>query len=198
MILLGGKNSRMGMPKWRLSLGKQSILEHIISRLGNSSPSIVLNGNQEELKAYTYPIIPDTIGDFQGPLAGLLSGLEYAKKVGKSWVITCPCDTPFLPLDFVTRLINNIGPKAECAIASSYGKNHPVCGLWSIDLIAPLKHTLLNSHRRSIGWWATQLTPTPSIIDFSDVGDTDPFMNINTQADWARAIELYDQIANKN
>jgi len=191
---MGGKNARMGVPKWTLTLGGKSILDHILSRFNEHAASIVLNGHFNEPEKYAYPIIEDSIGDHQGPLAGLLSGLEYAKQQGKTWVITCPCDTPFLPQDFVPKLLDKIEPESLCAISNSYGKKHPVCGLWSIDLIEHLQHILIKTNRRSIGWWADQLNPSPTYVDFSDENTTniDPFMNINTPEDWDNAQALYN------
>ena len=62
-----------------------------------------------------YRVIPDAIGGFVGPLAGLHRGLSEASH---QLVVTAPCDSPFLPLDLVAKL--HAAPEqqnAELAVA---------------------------------------------------------------------------------
>ena len=48
----------------------------------------------------------------QGPLAGLLTALTYARGRGLSYVMTVPSDTPFLPIDLYPRLRDGSGDRA--------------------------------------------------------------------------------------
>ena len=48
----------------------------------------------------------DVVEGFAGPLAGVLTGLDWARThaPGCRWVASVPCDAPFLPRDLVARL----------------------------------------------------------------------------------------------
>jgi molybdenum cofactor guanylyltransferase len=187
VVLAGGQNRRMGEhPKWLLPLGDKSMMEHILARFSPQVAELILNGNNNALTHYGYPVVGDTVANFQGPLAGLLAGLSYAKAHGYTWVASCPCDSPFLPTDYVDTLARAITlPQHLCSIASRQGKIHAVFGLWSVTLLDTLQHTLHHSNSRSMHFWASQL-PVPAInVDFP-VHNTniDPFFNINTPNEW--------------
>jgi molybdopterin-guanine dinucleotide biosynthesis protein A len=176
-------------PKWQLPLGEQAIITHILTRFEPQVGTLILNGASDALDIYGYTVVRDTVDGFQGPLAGLLAGLRYAKDKGFDWVATCPCDAPFLPTDYVTLLARAINPDSRlCSVATSHGRTHPVFGLWSVTLLETLEDTLANSDLRSIGFWASQLPQPAAHVNFI-VNDAiiDPFLNINTPDDWQKA-----------
>ncbi|MFT5419449.1 MAG: molybdopterin-guanine dinucleotide biosynthesis protein A [Candidatus Endobugula sp.] len=201
LILAGGQNRRMGdqLTKWQLPLDGKPLLEHIVESLRPQVTEIILNGSNSALKHYPYTVIEDIGVKDQGPLAGLLAGLLYAREHDYSWLVSCPCDSPFIPHNYVTALSQSIvNEQQHCSIASSKGRRHPVFGLWSVKLIKPLRHTLSHSNLRSIGVWANQLQPPAAIVDFSlDIIDgeatanSNAFFNINTIVEWYEAQARY-------
>ena len=201
MVLAGGKNRRMGHEaKWQLPLANKPMIEHILERFSPQLDTIIINGSDTSLVQYQHTVVPDSFvgvtNESQGPLAGLLAGLEYAQAHGYSWLISCPCDSPFLPLDYVRQLVQTVNNTDQrCCIAASRGRMHPVFGLWSTQLITPLKNTLQHSDLRAIGYWAKQLQPTATIVHFDQHSTTeiDNFMNINTPAEWQYAETLYSR-----
>ena len=205
--------------KWQLPLGEQSILEHIVSRFAPQVSHLTINGSHPRLRDYGYPIIEDPVfaetgaegTDLkshsegpQGPLAGLLAGLEYAEAMGLSWIATCPCDSPFLPQDYVSYLWNHLASDngSLCAIAQHQGRTHPVFGIWSTELISPLRETLSNSDFRAIGRWAKQCDPAVTLVEFAHKSESENslssvesgFFNINTPEDWQHAVAYYQQL----
>jgi molybdopterin-guanine dinucleotide biosynthesis protein A len=54
------------------------------------------NRNLGTYAAYGHRVLPDTLPDFAGPLAGVLAALEA---VNADWLLVAPCDTPKLPAD---------------------------------------------------------------------------------------------------
>ena len=56
--------------------------------------------------AYGLPVVPDSVPDFAGPLAGILAGLDWAaaNALQIEWMVSVPGDCPFLPADLVSRL----------------------------------------------------------------------------------------------
>ena len=204
LIFAGGENRRMGMgtsPKWQLSLEDNTLLEHIIQRVQPQVSQLCINGSHPELNKYGYPVIDDDQAySSQGPLAGLLAGLHYAKTHGFEWLATCPCDSPFVPCDYINqlrqaithaRLMNNTPILA--GIIEHHQKLQPVFGLWSVDLLDKLQHTLTHTSTRAIGFWAQQQQAL--VINFvannADLGDS--FMNINTPEEWLLAQRTYKQ-----
>ena len=92
------------------------------------------------------PILPDTLPNFPGPLAGVLAGLEQAARAGYERVAVVPCDTPFLPVDLVARLRAAAGEEGG-AVTVSGGRRHPAVALWPVRLGQALR---IASHSRAI------------------------------------------------
>ncbi len=215
LILAGGQNRRMGPhPKWQLPLANKTIMEHIIQRLTPQVHSIVINGSHTGLAQYSHPVIEDVTlshisdqdnaNNAYGPLAGLLTGLQYAKLQGLDWVASCPCDSPFLPEDYVKTLTNgmnsllasdyNIEP--TCAIIRQDKQAHYVFGLWSIKLIEPLRQFLILDDTRAIKHWLTTLGEHCLLIDYP-LTPSLGFFNINTPEELTIAHKHQDLIINQ-
>jgi len=115
VILAGGQGLRMEANpstdhtwpahKWQQRIEQQPLLDIIIERLSPQVSQLALSGPVSEALADTgLPILSDQLPGFVGPLAGLLSALEWADQRGGQWVLSCPCDSPFLPLDLYSTL----------------------------------------------------------------------------------------------
>jgi molybdopterin-guanine dinucleotide biosynthesis protein A len=191
-------------PKWQLPLAGKPMLEHILARFTPQVEQVIINGSAPELHHYSHTVIPDdtpssteTPNTPQGPLAGLLAGLRYAHAHHYSWLVSCPCDTPFLPLDYVDTLLQAAHQDHPlCYLAAYQQQLHPVFGLWSTQLIPLLQDTLANSHLRALGFWAKQLNPSATIVTFSDqsLSNSHAFMNINTPDEWRQAERLHQSL----
>lgn len=191
VILAGGQAQRMGgIDKGRLKIGDASILEIIIKCLSFQLDKIVLNANGDltRFSDLEIDVIPDTIKGYVGPLAGILSGLRFAEQNGFSSILTVASDTPFFPVDLLSKL-SNVSPQqsALISIAATRQKDklirHPTFGLWSVSLADDLEKNI-HAGLRKIVLWAdkhsakTVLFPSP---------EYDPFFNINTQGDLEEA-----------
>ena len=201
LVLAGGQSRRMGgRAKWQLVLGEhppKPLLTHIVERLSPQTSHIVLNGNHPDLATYGLPVISDVSVDeqhnhFQGPLAGLLTGLLYAEQQGIPWLVTCPCDTPFIPMDYIEQLCrtaqsSDMVVNPQCIISTYQARIHPICGLWSTQLIPNLRDTLRHSDTRSVQQWLRTLEPRVCYADFTHSSTAHAFININTPEDWETA-----------
>src|SRR5580700_5723382 len=105
LILAGGRGRRMGgVDKGLQLLRGRPMADWVRERLAPQVDELLINANQN-LDAYArfgVPVIEDRIDGYAGPLAGLQRGLEVAKY---PYVVTAPCDSPFLPRDLVERLL---------------------------------------------------------------------------------------------
>src|SRR5439155_6368260 len=109
VVLAGGLARRMGGgDKARLRIGGRTILERVLVRLKPQCAALVLNANGDPARfADTgLAVVPDSIPDFAGPLAGILAGLDWAATHAPDVtdVVSVPGDCPFLPVDLVERL----------------------------------------------------------------------------------------------
>ena len=190
VILAGGLSRRMGGGnKSLLVFEGLTLLEHVARRLAPQCESVIINANSAlpRFKNMPFPVVPDSIAGSLGPLAGILTALEWTAthRPGIEWIASIPGDTPFIPLDLVPQL-HEARHKAErpLACASSGSQVHFAAGLWPVSLRQDLRQALLEKGMRSVRDWAGlhgyAEAPWP-------VEPVDPFFNINTPDDWAEA-----------
>ena len=191
VILAGGQAQRMGgIDKGRLKIGDASILEIIIKCLSFQLDKIVLNANGDltRFSDLEIDVIPDTIKGYVGPLAGILSGLRFAEQNGFSSILTVASDTPFFPVDLLSKL-SNVSPQQSALISIAATKQkdklirHPTFGLWSVSLADDLEKNI-QSGLRKIVLWADKHSAKTVLFPSSEY---DPFFNINTQGDLEEA-----------
>lgn len=179
VILAGGLARRMGgVDKGRQLLDGKPLVEHVAARLAPQVSMLLINANrsQNDYAKLGYRLIGDAIPDFPGPLAGLHAALSIATT---PFVVTAPCDSPYLPLDLVARLHAALGQTGgQLAIATAGGRQHPVFCLCHRDLLAPLAHFLNNGGRKVMQWCAEAGAIE---VDFSE--QPDAFRNFNTLDD---------------
>ena len=190
VILAGGRGTRMGgADKAFLRLAGRPMIAHLIDRLGRQCAPLAINAGGEAGRfAFTrLPVLSDTVAGQPGPLAGILAAMDWAAALGAGCVVTAAVDTPFLPADLADRLRRAAGPSglAIAASADDTGRmrRHPTFGLWPVRLRGPLR-AALNAGERKVMLWAEAQGAT-----VAEFGATpfDPFFNINTPEDFARA-----------
>jgi molybdopterin-guanine dinucleotide biosynthesis protein A len=154
------------------------------------------NGDPMRFAAYGLPVVADEVGGQPGPLAGILTGLDWAAvhMPATSHVLSVSTDCPFLPEDLVARLAQAVKDGAEIAIAASNGRNHPVIGLWPVALRQDLRHALTLENLRKVERFCDRHRTIA--VDFTSMvnlpgGTVDPFFNTNTPEDLAVAEALW-------
>jgi molybdopterin-guanine dinucleotide biosynthesis protein A len=192
-ILAGGKSARMGGGDKCLSLlAGQTLLSRAITRARPQVHELLLNANGDPARFADarLPVLPDVIENYAGPLAGILSALEWAREQRPlcSHVVSFASDTPFFPVDLVARLIRAAREKQlPLACAASGGRAHPVFGLWPVALADDLRHAMTRENMRKVDAWTARhgvaLAEYP-VLPF------DPFFNINQPEDLTWAAQL--------
>jgi molybdopterin-guanine dinucleotide biosynthesis protein A len=183
IVLAGGMGRRMGgIDKGLVELDGQPMVAHVLARLAPQVGPVLINANQnpERYAAFGYPVVADAVGGFAGPLAGLHAGMTAAKT---PFVVTVPCDSPFLPLDLVARLAAALARDgAQLAVARTFDQPHPVFALVNRDVFPHLASFLHGGGRKIDAWYATlRITEVP----FDDCAAA--FRNINTADELAAA-----------
>jgi molybdopterin-guanine dinucleotide biosynthesis protein A len=201
IILNGGVARRMGgYDKGSFRLGGRMLVEHVIDRIRGQVDTLILNvaagapggvnGGERSDAHLALPMVPDSCRGQLGPLAGILTGLEWARAVVPEceWVVSVPVDTPFLPLDLVERLQEALrSEQVEMALASSAGRQHPVIALWPVNSASALREALLKDGVRKMGEWVSRWRVAELVYEEDSV---DPFFNINCPADLEMAETL--------
>jgi molybdopterin-guanine dinucleotide biosynthesis protein A len=179
VVLAGGLGRRMGgVDKGLQPLRGKPMVEWVVERFAPQVDELLINANQN-LDVYGRlgsRVIPDEIGGFAGPLAGLHRGLAEARH---DLVATVPCDSPFLPHDLVSRLraaLESAG--AELAVAITGKQPHPVFCLCRRSVLPGLT-AFLESGGRKIDAWYSALRVAE--VGFDD--EPDAFSNINTRSE---------------
>jgi molybdopterin-guanine dinucleotide biosynthesis protein A len=181
LVLAGGQGRRMGgVDKGLQPLHGKPMVAAVIARLAPQVDEILINANQNaaDYARFGYRVVPDAIGGFAGPLAGLHAGLGEATH---GLVLTVPCDSPFLPLDLAARLRKHMGDK-ELAVARTGDQPHPVFALVRKSVRKNLETFLAGGGRKIDAWYASL-----EVIEVPFDDEAEAFRNINTREELDRA-----------
>jgi len=177
VVLAGGKASRMGgQDKGLMLLDGKPLWQHVSDRLHPQVSSVVISANRN-LNTYQesgLPVISDTLSDFPGPLAGMLSVMQ---QLPDEWFLFCPCDTPFIPVDLFARLeIDRF--QAPVVWVNDGDRDHPAVALAHRSLASKISDYLIRGDRRVMVFMREVGGHS---VDFSDIKSA--FRNINTLED---------------
>jgi molybdopterin-guanine dinucleotide biosynthesis protein A len=147
-----------GGDKCLLPVGGKPLIAHILAALMPQTDGILINTNSDPRPFLTFgqPVLSDVIAGFQGPLAGLLTGMLWSRRQHpcQAYLLSVAGDVPFLPDNLVARLKEGLADgRADIAIAACPHGSHPTIGLWPVDLAARLEHDLMETNIRSMLDW---------------------------------------------
>lgn len=183
LILAGGRGTRMGqVDKGLQPFRGMPMAMHVLLRLSPQVGEVIINANQHlaAYEAFGTQVWPDQLEGFAGPLAGLQTGLAHCET---AYLVSAPCDSPFLPLDLVERLsaallVNDADLAVATTIETEAGierkQAHPVFSLMKASLLPHLSQFLQNGGRKVDAWYASL-----KVIEVN-FKDTAAFRNINT------------------
>lgn len=185
VILAGGRATRMGGgDKGLRSLAGRRIIDHVLDRTAGQCAPLAINANGDPARfaEFALPVLPDTLPDYPGPLAGVLAGMDWAAQLGADAVVSLAADTPFFPTDLAARLHAHAGPTGLCLAATREGDRvfrQPTFGLWPVALRDDLRRALQGGLRKVV-IWTDQHSAGTAIWGTTPI---DPFFNINTPDD---------------
>ncbi len=196
ILLAGGLSRRMGGgDKCLRVLGGKTILARIVETVAPQVDVMALNANGDpgRFSAFGLPVVADTVAGNAGPLAGVLTGMEWAGEHYPEvpWILTVPTDAPFLPNDLVCRMLQAVSEEGQdMACAKSDGRHHPVCGVWPVRLREALRAAITVEDIRKVDDWTDRYGL--SVVEFSAL-PYDPFFNTNRPEDLLQAETLLSQ-----
>jgi molybdopterin-guanine dinucleotide biosynthesis protein A len=179
LLLPGGRSSRFGAEKALALLHGQSLFGRASRPLRHLPIWAVSAVPSGEVAAYAgahgVVVVPDGIGAPEGPLSGILAGLQWAHGGGFEWLASVPCDAPLLPDDLVMALLAARGV-ARAAYAETKAGPHPLCAVWNVELAAELAQRLDQGAHRSVRGFLAHADAAPVWFDTHE-----EFVNVNTR-----------------
>ncbi len=193
VLLAGGRSRRMGGgDKCLETLGGETLLSRALARARPQVGPLLLNANGDPARFADFglTVAADVVEGFHGPLAGVLTGMDWAARHAPAArrIATFATDAPFFPLDLVDRLLAAAEEAAaDLACARSGERSHPVFGLWPVALAGDLRAALVGERLRKIDAWTARhrLVEVPFPTE-----PFDPFFNINRPENLAEAERL--------
>lgn len=176
VILAGGLARRMhGQDKGLIPFRGKPLVSYAVEAMRCVADQTLINANRNlaEYRQFGFPVVSDQMENFQGPLAGVLTGIMYAET---GIVLTIPCDSPFFGSEAIKRLlVAMIDQTADVAVAGEDERLHPVFMAVSTRLRQDLQSYLQQGHRKVEDWLRAQ---NCVMVDFT--GNREVFVNINT------------------
>jgi molybdenum cofactor guanylyltransferase len=174
-ILAGGKATRMNhKDKGLVLVNKKPLIEKILETVSENTSKIIINANRNlsTYKNYNYPVISDSLDNFQGPLSGIYSML---KSIDTDYLITLPCDCPNFSWYVIQKMIDHSNEENDVCVAHNGIRSQPVFMLVSKSKVQSLHNYLANGDRKIDIWYKQN---NHKYIYFDN--DTQYFDNINT------------------
>jgi molybdopterin-guanine dinucleotide biosynthesis protein A len=178
LVLAGGRSLRFGADKALARFCGELLLERarrplqelpavaISAKLGSA---VAVHAHQRET-----PLVTDDPAAPDGPLAGVLAGLDWAHALGFSFLASAPCDAPVLPLDLIATLLAGRG-EARAAYVQTVRGPHPLCAVWDTALKTHLRSILMRGKHPSVRAFLAEIGAAPARFDADDA-----FINANT------------------
>ncbi|MDP1743122.1 MAG: molybdenum cofactor guanylyltransferase MobA [Polaromonas sp.] len=189
VILAGGRGSRMGgADKGLQNFNGVPLALHTLLRLSPQVGEVMINANRNlaAYESFGVPVWPDAagLGEYSGPLAGFLTGLERCET---PYLLTVPCDTPLFSPDLVERLAQAMAREdADIAVVAAPEEDgqlrpQPVFCLLRTRLLESLMLFTTSGGRKIDAWTAQHKTV---LVPFNQPGDdARAFFNANTLAE---------------
>ena len=194
VILAGGQSRRFGGgDKGFADLDGRPVLSHVIERFRPQIGRLILNANGDlsRFASFGLEVVADREIPGQGPLSGILTALEWAKRHAPDCtaVATVSTDVPFLALNLIQRLEAERGDGV--AIAVSAGRRHPTIAIWPLTSREAVADALQRG-ALSVDALAAELNAVAVPFPMGEIDGVtiDPFFNVNRPEDLVAARAL--------
>ena len=178
-ILIGGKSTRFGSPKWKAKINGKSVLD-IVWDACNSFENRIIVG-KEKLDGFEKPFIQDTL-KINAPMNGLYTALNNAKT---DWILLLSCDLPLIDSKIFKKLWESRKENCDAVIPIANDKMQVTCGFYH-KRIFPTLDSEIQRENFSLFKLLEKLNTT-----YVKFGEDDRFLNMNTPEDHEAISDLF-------
>jgi molybdopterin-guanine dinucleotide biosynthesis protein A len=175
IILAGGKSSRIGSDKAKLTINGQTMLEHICKQLFGTFSQVLIS--TAEIEKYSFSgfevVLDKTPG--QGPLMGIASALE-ASSNEINFVVAC--DIPYMEMSCVRRMLAEARGADIVVPITGNKKLEPLFAVYRKSALDAINQTLREGKRKISEVFEK------CDVKYIDLGEADWLININTLAEF--------------
>lgn len=187
IILAGGKASRMGGDKALRLLRGSTLLRHAVDLVAGLADQVVISTGTRELPMHpgllAAPDAPAYAG--QGPLAGVLAGLEAASN---NRALVLACDLPNVPTGLLRRLAETLSGTCDCVYTEHAGHPEPLVAALNVaPAVQAVRAALSRGEFKVVPCWMSmqqRVLGEAELAEFAPLDKT--FANINTLQDLDR------------
>lgn len=187
VILAGGRSSRFaGANKALAELRGRSLIGWAVARLTPQVDALAINTHYDAAyyASFDLPLIPDLQSEFEGPVAGIVAALFYARAHNFHDLVTVACDVPDLPHDLVVRLRRaRHAVHGASAFVQVNERLNPVFALYNVSLTDKIADAFASGTRAARD---LAVITDGAIAVFAD-GEAGHFTDIDTAEDLAAA-----------
>lgn len=179
VVLAGGLSRRLGgRDKGLIPLGRRSLAGWVSHRIAGQVTEVLVSANRNlgDYAALGHTVAPDYLPGRLGPLAGLLAAARTARM---EWLLTLPCDAPFVPLDLARRLFQQARETDAPLLRAEDETGIHYAVMLVHRRLLPDMETYLESGGRAVRTW--QERHDAETVRFDD--DPYAFLNVNTPED---------------
>jgi len=173
----------MGRDKALLPWGSGTLLDHTLGRLQEVTPEVVLlTGSARRYSEARRVVTDDRPG--AGPLAALAAALAASNR---SLGLFLGVDLPLVPSALLLRLVE-LSRGWDAAVPVLPAGPEPLCAVYSRSCLAPVLRRLDAGERKMTSFWDDVRVRQVDPGLLGDFGVRNPFLNVNTGADYERAL----------
>jgi len=183
LIIAGGEGSRLGhVRKGELRVGGERMIDRVARAFaGIEGPLLVSTGRRRECPLPAPAVaLPDSTDRASGPLAALRAASTHlaTRAAPRDILVAAAVDTPFLPADYVLRLVAAV-ETAEAAYAAWGDGFYPTSSAWRLESLAKALKRLdvLSGPKAALG------LVEAARVDWTKDAAQNPFANANSLAD---------------
>ncbi|OQR53672.1 molybdenum cofactor guanylyltransferase [Bacillus sp. CDB3] len=187
IVLAGGMSSRFGEPKALAIWKGTTFVEHIVKVMTTALQEVVVISHsdiKERVEQFVQVPVIEDIPHYKGngPLAGIVSGMEY---IDSDWYIIVPCDAPNVSNEWITILLEQTSNEYDAVVPIINGRKQPLLAAYH-NRVKEKIYALLQDEKRSMGQLLSQCNV--KYVAGEDVqADAEWFINVNTKEEYVQA-----------
>ncbi len=184
-ILCGGKSTRIGREKAFSLLNNIPIFEHVLKKLKDIFPKIIISSNNPMFfKKYNIPIVEDIVKN-KDAIGGIYSIL---KNIDTEYAFIVACDMPFIDKKAVKILLENVNDN-DVVIPRINGRFQPLFAIYSKNTIPEIEKSIKENNLKITSILHKIKTKVVSDSYFQGIDIKKNFFNINTEKDYEKAVK---------